>query len=937
MTRMEIRLLGPPQVIVGDRPLEVDTRKAIAILALLATDRRAYARDELAALLWPESEDVAARGALRRTLSTMRAAIGDGPLIVDRARVDLDRAEVVVDLEVIEAAARDGDRVALAAAADVARGEFLAGFTLRDSPEFDDWRASRSVAVERAVLTVLDRLAVAAEADGDLPTAIRAIERRLEVDPLDESAHVRLMDLLLARGDRGGALRQYRRCVATLDRELGVAPLASTTARYEAIRDLASDAIPSPASDTPSAPIARTPERPRLPLVDRSDELAVAVAAHDAVAQGSGAILVVRGEAGIGKTRLLDAVEERLSERGAAVLGVTGYPTERSIAYGPIVDLLRAALDRPDGRDRLARLDGTTRAELARLLPAIDPSRAGEVRSGGPGAHARLVGAIVEGLTGLVAGSVPGVLRIDDAQWLDPATRKVLDALVNRLDRYPVLLLLAWRPEDLDPDGAAFAARVADRPASAVVALDRFGRAAVEALVTAATPDAATPDRIDRIAAASEGLPLYVVSVLGTDGAEEPEALPPGVRSVLRARLTSIDETTTQVLAAASVIGRSFDLETVRYASGRSEEETVDALDEALRRGLIRDAPGGYDFTHGAIRDLVDESTSLTRRRLLHRRAADALRIDLARSGRDDPGRLVLVAVHERAAGRDAEAAEAYVIAGRRAAGVYANHAAIEHLSAALALGHSDAAGLHEEIGRLRTRLGDYPGAIEALEAGAALAGTDKVRLASLEWGLARVHLRRGDLVAAEHHLAAAADASSEPRLIGGIAVDRSVLDRRRNDPVGAARWAREALALARQVDDPVVNGAAHRMLGLAALDSGDTDRAVAELSTAVSAAASDPDPTSYIAALVGLALATSAAGDVDRALHHGEAALDTCRRIGDVHLEAAVEDHLADLLHAAGREAEAREHQRRAVAAFAGLSGDAADPDPGIWMLAAW
>ena len=157
--------------------------------------------------------------------------------IIDRARVDLDRRRVRVDLVEVEAAAHAEDRATLAAAASLARGAFLAGFNLRDSPEFDDWRAARAVAAERSVLTVLDRLAAAAEAEGDLPAAIEAAGRRLDLDPLDEGGHVRLMELQDAAGDRSAALRQYRACVATLERELGVAPLASTTARYEAIRD----------------------------------------------------------------------------------------------------------------------------------------------------------------------------------------------------------------------------------------------------------------------------------------------------------------------------------------------------------------------------------------------------------------------------------------------------------------------------------------------------------------------------------------------------------------------------------------------------------------------------------------------------------------------------------------------------------------------------
>ena len=125
-------------------------------------------------------------------------------------------------------------------------------------------------------------------------------------------------------------------------------------------------------------------------------------------------------------------------------------------------------------------------------------------------------------------------------------------------------------------------------------------------------------------------------------------------------------------------------------------------------------------------------------------------------------------------------------------------------------------------------------------------------------------------------------------------------------------------------------------MLGLCALDAHDPETAVGELTSAVQAARSDPDPSSRVGALVGLAMATAAAGDVETAVAHGADAAAECRRIGDRHLEAAVENHLADILHQAGREEDSRDHLRLAVAAFAEVGGDPADPDPGIWMLSA-
>ncbi len=234
---LEIRVLGPVDIRVDGAPLVVDTRKAVAILVLLGVEGRPYARDELAAMLWPESDDESARGALRRTLSVLRAALGTRWVTADRSAVALDDDRVRVDLAELEAAAASGDHASLRRAASLARGPFLAGFSLRDSPDFDDWRATRAVAVERLVGDVLERLATTAEAAGDASGAIAAASRRLDLDPLDEPARRQLMAMLARAGDRAGAIRQYRAGVAVLERELGVAPLAETTDLYEAIRD----------------------------------------------------------------------------------------------------------------------------------------------------------------------------------------------------------------------------------------------------------------------------------------------------------------------------------------------------------------------------------------------------------------------------------------------------------------------------------------------------------------------------------------------------------------------------------------------------------------------------------------------------------------------------------------------------------------------------
>jgi tetratricopeptide (TPR) repeat protein len=418
--------------------------------------------------------------------------------------------------------------------------------------------------------------------------------------------------------------------------------------------------------------------------------------------------------------------------------------------------------------------------------------------------------------------------------------------------------------------------------------------------------------------------------------------MPRDVHALLRDRLGSVGETATQVLAAAAVIGRSFDLATVRAASGRTDEETIDALEEAMRRGIVREVGGGphqpvtYDFVHGRMRDVAYETTSLARRRLLHRRAADAIRSETGTTGRDDLTRYALIAAHEREAGRPAEAAAASLEAADRAEAVYANREAIDHLEAAVGLGGSHDAVIHVRIGELRARLGEYPAAIGALETAAALATPDD--LAAIEIALGGVHRRRGDMVAAASYLDAALSTPGLPESLRARGlVERSVVALRAGDLPFADEAASAALDLATAIGDPHLAGVAERIVGLVAQSRGDPAAARASLERSVAMAADDPDVTTSIAATTALALVIAGEGQVDEAVALGVSAVEACRRIGDRHLEAAVENHLADILHDADRTEESMVHLKRAVALFAEIGVGAPEHDPGIWTLAAW
>ena len=949
---LEITLLGPPRVERDGRPIAFDTRKATALLAHLALADRPRSREALAELLWPDRGPEHARGALRRTLSTLRTAIGEEWLETSAGRVALSRAkDLEIDVERFRALSEDGGaEAALAEAVELSRGEFMEGFALRDSAEFDHWQAGEADALRRELAGVLGRLVELLAARGAFPRAVALTRRWLALDPLHEPAHRALIRLLAWSGDRAAALDAYRECVRALSRELGVAPLPDTTALYERVNEGTLDR-PSRDADgmaTPAFRIAQPADRARggvgdAPLVGRVEELRALTESYEGIA-ADGRLAVIEGEAGIGKTRLATEFLEAAGARGAAVLSARCHEGEARIAYGPVAELLRAASERePDpagGAHWSESVSSGRLADVARLAPGVEQLGRPLERErplDGLGAQARLLESVAEVLVAACRAPVPGVVFVDDVHGADAATLDAILYLARRLRDRPLLMLLAWRGEEVPPEHRLRQLTSdASGPARATsVRLGRLSPAEVTELVRAAEP-ASSGDFSRRVVADSEGLPLlaveYLAAVRGSGDVDE-LALPRGASDVFRARLAPLAEGARQVIGAGAVIGRVFDFDTLREASGRSEEETVEALEALTAHGLIEEAgpDARYSFSHGKMRTLVLGETSFARRRLLHRRVADALR-----SARPAPDSAV-VAHHLRHGGRELEAAEHYALAAERAGTLHAHAAALEHLEAALALGHPQPASLHERTGDHRTALGDYAGALAAYEAaGAACASED---LARVEQKVSGVLHRRGEWERAEARLVAAWQATAEDDLAAKarIQADRSLTVHRAGREEEAAVLARDARELAREAGDVRALAQAHNMLGVLAHSDGDLTVARDELERSIVLAGELEDAEARAAGLNNLALANAAAGDLDRALELTREALELCTAYGDRHQEAALRNNYADLLHAADRGEESMAELKRAVSIFSAIDADETTRQPEVWKLVSW
>ena len=995
-TDLSLALLGPPVVRRGGAPVTFDTRKATALLALLAVTGREHSRDRLADLLWPEADSAKGRASLRRTLSVTAAVMGDG-LVISRAAIALDPALVRVDVREFNALIGRPDAASLERAAALYRDDFLAGFTLRGCAEFDEWQTSVSEELRQALARGLQRLVAACIAQGSLERAAGHARRWLQLDPLHEPAHQAIIRLHGWAGQRSAAMRQYRSLVRVLDRDLAVRPLPETTRLYDDVRAGRLGPPPVPVAvpavdeeeaagpgEAPAAPAAAVPASavpasaapaevatagtPTWPLVGRTAELASLRAAWQAAGGGghdgaghSGRVVAIAGQAGSGKTRLIAELRAEAAGTGAVVLAARSHDGETGLPFVLAADLLRTALAiRPD-------LPGTLPAQTAamagRLVPALAASYpdAAAPPLDSPVAVTRLYAAIADTLQAAAGigdkageagvGGVAGIVVVEDVHWADSSSLGLLAYLVRRLSDWPLLLVLSWQPEQA---GRLRVLRTAlgEAESQSMGQIVEPGLLGPDAIGTLLGLDGMPKIDVSRLLAETRGLPMLVreyVEALRAAEAPEADASEPGpwwppasVRDLLRTRLQAVSEAARQMLTAAAVLGSDNDADLLRAVSGRGEDEIVEAIDEALVRSLLTEIPPpspqqapSYGFPYEALRRTVYESATLARRRLLHGRAADVL----VRRHERDPAttRAAAVAGHLQLAGRDEEAAQWWWRAAEVARELYAHAEAHAHLTKALALGYPQLPG-RMALGEVLVALGRYREALAEFESAAALAAEgDRAVQAAIEHKLADVHHRLGDWDLAEAHLAVVTELveGTEPGRLARAQADRAVVAYRRGATSQAADLGRAALASARAAADPGATAQALNVLGMLAARSGDAGAAESYLRDSL-AEARPLEPGAAVAALNNLARLLAETGRGREALTAAAEALELGRELGDQHRVAALHTNLADLLHADGQGDAAMTHLKEAARRFASVDvGDA--PRPEIWTLVEW
>jgi len=318
MVTTEIWLLGPPMLMKAGRPVRLHSAKTLSLLAYLSLeDDMAHSREKLAGLLWGENPESRARQSLRQALYSLRQVLGTDAFALDGGAVSFEpRPGIWVDaleFQVLVGGEAESDGLdALGRAADLYRGVLLEGSEPSDCPTFDEWLFFQRDGLEQHAMGTLQSLVDGLLEQGDLQDALAHAQRLVTLDPLHEGAHRRLMRIHSSLGDRDGVRRQYRLCADVLERELGAAPAGDTEALYRQL--IAVQPTPTILHDQPSPP--RLEEQAlTLPFLGREKERTVLADQFDRAVQGKGRLVLVSGEAGVGKTRLVEEFLGRCAGR----------------------------------------------------------------------------------------------------------------------------------------------------------------------------------------------------------------------------------------------------------------------------------------------------------------------------------------------------------------------------------------------------------------------------------------------------------------------------------------------------------------------------------------------------------------------------------------------------------------------------------------------
>ena len=451
---LHILALGPPEVRLGEHLVTFPTRKTLALLVYLAVEGGIQPREHLAATLWPESNPERSYANLRNTLGHLQKVLLQGSggaqisyLSITHNALGLNpTANIDFDLHTVDRAyalareerssrsqpKRSVSLPLLESAAACQRGDFLTGFSLGDAPGFDDWAAIQREVWNRRMGLILDRLSEIQFARGEFASVTETVSQWLALDAFNEMAYRRKMRAHFSSSERGQALDTYETCRANLAAELDVEPEPETIALEERIRTQASPVQ----AHSPHSPFLKQP-LPNTPVAflgnlftGRVHEHQLLVRSFENASAGQPQLVVMSGDAGIGKTCLARKFLTWASTQGAELLQGDAFESGSHLPFQPLVEALRLRLANNNSLQDL--MDDVRLSPLSQLLPELRQRY--PIVSSPPLEPTQLEADVSQAqfyepllqYTLALAKSAPLVFFLDDLQWTDSATLDIL-------------------------------------------------------------------------------------------------------------------------------------------------------------------------------------------------------------------------------------------------------------------------------------------------------------------------------------------------------------------------------------------------------------------------------------------------------------------------------------------------------------------------------
>lgn len=647
---LEIRLFGQMAVLRDDERLTLPrSKKARALLAYLIATGGTYGRGQLCDLLWEGPADP--RAELRWTLSKIRPLLDDDGvkrLLTDQKSVAVDAADSTVDLFQLRAlwagVPAEAETDALQQAAVLLRGPFLEGLDLPECYRFDAWcvveRETLHQLHDAVLATLVTRLADDSEA------ALRCARDRIVLDPLSEGAHAALIKLLADLGRVDEARERFECCRRMLAQEFGrrPSPVLEGIRRSIKLRPSAPPTLPSPPEADESPPELLAGRKSECRQLDQF--------VAEGLAGGPLGALAITGEPGIGKTRLLGVLAERVAAVGGVCVRGRAYEVEQVRPYAVWIDALRSL-----GAEAIPQ---QYHRDLAPLLPELGETDDSATQRG------RLFDAVAGLLCALADAHGLIVLLADDLQWLDEASVALTHHVIRCTTDRRVLFVAAGRSGELPGNPAV---------ASLTRMLQRDGRittmdlAPLDAKATAQLAARMAPG-LDgrRVFAESDGNPLFTIEIARAMK-RHGEVLDETLSDLIEARLAGLERSAAALIPWIAVLGRRFNLELLAAVSKLSGPDLLSALTELQQQAIIRiDSKGGYEFVHDVIRQVAYRRMSAPVRGMIHLQIARELRRAMER----DPVRASEVANHAEQGGDHELAVSACVLAGRHGLRLFA-------------------------------------------------------------------------------------------------------------------------------------------------------------------------------------------------------------------------------------------------------------------------